>query len=269
MSIAKKITMLRGKESRTAFASKLGISPNTLRNYETGLSLPNSDMLAKICSILHVDPGWLLLEGEDTKTLTSVTDYPANMMTEVSDERLNHMVDRKDDESVIELPPTSTIEDNKELSAEINSLLNEIKAMFISDFVRYKSDFDYIRINNSFAIPSDAKYKIFPLWPEAMGNVVLEYLRIRKKSLETDGLDSWRKPIIMIPPDEELNRREQEVFRRFNLKPTSKDVGAWFSNFFGKDAKLKRSRFCRFAFVVYAEEYLAQLQREFTDNTGQ
>jgi|GEM_PF-5711816 len=255
MSIAKKITALRGKESRTAFASKLGISPNTLRNYETGLSLPNSDMLAKICSTLHVDPGWLLLEGEDITRLASVTDYPAHRTADSSDEG-GHTIDQEDDEDVMELPPTSTIEDNRELSTEIDNLLNEIRNKYRADFMKYKSGFDYIRITEAFSIPSDAKYTIFPLWPEAMGKVVLEYLRLRVKLLETDGLESWRKAIIMIPPDEELNRRELEVFRRFKLKPTSKDIVAWFSNFFGKDTKLKRSRFCRFAFVVYAEEYL-------------
>lgn len=61
MSIAKRLVALRGKEPRVAFAAMLGISPNTLRNYESGLSLPNSEMLARICETFSVDPGWLLL----------------------------------------------------------------------------------------------------------------------------------------------------------------------------------------------------------------
>ncbi|MBI4804434.1 MAG: hypothetical protein HY795_04275 [Desulfovibrio sp.] len=34
---------------------------NTLRNYEQGLSLPNSDILALICAEYGLNPAWLLL----------------------------------------------------------------------------------------------------------------------------------------------------------------------------------------------------------------
>ncbi|QAZ68267.1 helix-turn-helix domain-containing protein [Solidesulfovibrio carbinolicus] len=268
MKIAEKIVTLRGKESRTSFAAKIGINANTLRNYETGLSLPNSDVLSKICAITGVDAGWLLLDGIDTNSLASVSGRQERIMIDIDDVETARETDQETDEEVLKLPPTSTISDNRELLAQINKLRDDIENMYKTGSFRYKSCIDYIRIKDAFAIPIDAKYASFGGWPEAMGYVLLEYLSIRIKTIEKDGLDSWNKIIVMIPADEELNKREREIFRKFKLTPTSKDVVAWFSNFFGKDTKLKRSRFCRFAFVAYAEDYLGQLPRDFTNSTG-
>lgn len=60
-TIADRIKFLRGAVSRRAFATTLGIQESTLRNYESGASLPNSDLLHGICKILRVSPVWLLM----------------------------------------------------------------------------------------------------------------------------------------------------------------------------------------------------------------
>ena len=60
MTIGARIERLRGKESRRSFAKRIGVAENTLRNYEDGLSLPNSDKVAEICSTLNVAADWLL-----------------------------------------------------------------------------------------------------------------------------------------------------------------------------------------------------------------
>ena len=60
MEIGKRIRHIRGKQSRKAFAQSIGIVENTLRNYEEGLSLPNSDVIAEICQKLRIAPYWLL-----------------------------------------------------------------------------------------------------------------------------------------------------------------------------------------------------------------
>jgi transcriptional regulator with XRE-family HTH domain len=69
MNIGKRIERLRGDISRREFAKIIGIVENTLRNYEQGLSLPNSDTVAEICRILRVEPAWLLLGIEPMKNL--------------------------------------------------------------------------------------------------------------------------------------------------------------------------------------------------------
>lgn len=43
------------------FAQILGINPNTLRAYEDGRSIPNQDVLERICVKFSVSPAWLLL----------------------------------------------------------------------------------------------------------------------------------------------------------------------------------------------------------------
>jgi len=60
MTIGGRIQKLRDTDSRRIFAERIGIVENTLRNYEMGLSLPNSDVISNICRILGVRSDWLL-----------------------------------------------------------------------------------------------------------------------------------------------------------------------------------------------------------------
>lgn len=60
-TIAERIITVRGRDSRAEFAGKIDINAGTLRNYEGGLSLPNADVLARICRVCRVNPYWLLL----------------------------------------------------------------------------------------------------------------------------------------------------------------------------------------------------------------
>lgn len=260
MSIAERLISLRGKESRAAFAARLGISANTLRNYEAGLSLPNSDIVAKICITLDIDPGWLLLEREGghreaVKANESVRHHIGTSETN-SDQRV-YKAEQTPDNDVLSLPPTSTIEDNKDIFCEIESLYDELHRLLQAPRPRYLDISS--KIADDFSIPSDAKYKSYKLWPESLGKVLINYLRLRIDAVNTEGPESLWKGINMIPSDVDLNKREAEIFRRFNITSTSKDVVSWFSNFFGKDTKLKRSRFCRWAFVMYAEDHLSSL----------
>ena len=64
ITIADRLQIIRGHRSRRSFADALSITEGTLRNYEQGLSLPNSDVLARICTANGINPDWLLL-GND------------------------------------------------------------------------------------------------------------------------------------------------------------------------------------------------------------
>ncbi|GKT29694.1 hypothetical protein ADUPG1_005316, partial [Aduncisulcus paluster] len=69
MKFAENLKNLRGKSTRKDFAERLGIRPNTLRNYEEGLSLPNFELGLTISRIFNVDPFWLLgQESMDNET---------------------------------------------------------------------------------------------------------------------------------------------------------------------------------------------------------
>lgn len=61
MPISERIKTVRGSLSRAAFAKKIKITESTLRNYESGLSLPNSDTIAIVCETCDTDPEWLIL----------------------------------------------------------------------------------------------------------------------------------------------------------------------------------------------------------------
>ncbi len=60
-TIAERLLLLRGSTKQGEFARLLGINPNTLRSYENGRSLPNQDILERICVQFSVSPSWLLL----------------------------------------------------------------------------------------------------------------------------------------------------------------------------------------------------------------
>lgn len=79
-TISERIIAIRGKMSRRSFAKTLQIKENTLRNYELGLSLPNSDMIAKICTSFCVKSEWLLFgEGEGPDVNFKQTVNPNNI----------------------------------------------------------------------------------------------------------------------------------------------------------------------------------------------
>lgn len=61
MSIGKRIESIRDGLPRKAFAFRIGIVENTLRNYEQELSLPNSDVIARICREFSINTEWLVL----------------------------------------------------------------------------------------------------------------------------------------------------------------------------------------------------------------
>ena len=67
--IGNRLKILRGDLSRDVYAPKLGVSKNTIVNYETGKSAPDSTFLTKILD-LHPDisPSWLLTGKGSTHT---------------------------------------------------------------------------------------------------------------------------------------------------------------------------------------------------------
>lgn len=59
--IADRIRAVRGQMTQGDFALKLGINPNTLRNYENKRALPNHEVLETVCTLFSINPEWLLL----------------------------------------------------------------------------------------------------------------------------------------------------------------------------------------------------------------
>lgn len=259
MGIAEKIVALRGKESRAKFAAKLGINANTLRNYESGQSLPNSDVLAKICQVSGVDPAWLLCGIENTvENRNDVFDLQHSDGDNFIKKDMCSSSTESGSEITVELPPTSTIEDNESISTEIDEWSKKLDKALYNAGSRHHDVSNLIL--RDFSIPNDAKYKFYPNWPEAAGRELVEYLQDRVKAVEANGRDSIRTHLKRIPSDEELCEREAKVFQRLRRNPTSNDVSSWFTVFFGKDAKIKRSRFSRWIFVLYAENYISSLR---------
>lgn len=61
MSFASRLKHAREQAGLTqqAFADKLGVTKNSISNYENGVSSPKWDILLKIFDVLHVDPNFL------------------------------------------------------------------------------------------------------------------------------------------------------------------------------------------------------------------
>ncbi len=60
-TIASRLRLVRGEQSRRSFAKRLSIKESTLRNYEQGASVPNADFLATVCKEMRISTQWLLL----------------------------------------------------------------------------------------------------------------------------------------------------------------------------------------------------------------
>ena len=56
--------------SQKELASKLGVSPTNIYNYEVGRTEPNIEMLVKIADILQVSIDYLLERSDDFGTIT-------------------------------------------------------------------------------------------------------------------------------------------------------------------------------------------------------
>lgn len=80
MPIKNRITEIRGKETRRAFAKRIEIAENTLRNYEEGLSLPNSDVIATICRATGASAAWLIFGTGPMRPAESAPATPDNAL---------------------------------------------------------------------------------------------------------------------------------------------------------------------------------------------
>lgn len=59
--IGLRIKQLRGQMSQQEFADMLGVGRVTVTRYENGSRTPDAEFIAKINTILEVDPMWLLM----------------------------------------------------------------------------------------------------------------------------------------------------------------------------------------------------------------
>lgn len=85
MNIGQRIIEIRQNTPRKTFATRVGIVENTLRNYEKGLSLPNSDVISKICTKFNISPIWLLDgTGDMYCTNTNTLQEPATLPQGIS-----------------------------------------------------------------------------------------------------------------------------------------------------------------------------------------
>lgn len=74
MKLSDRLVQVRGHKSRRSTAKELGITEGTLRNYEGGLSLPNSDFIELFCRTFNVSPSWLILGSEGEQNFTQHKD---------------------------------------------------------------------------------------------------------------------------------------------------------------------------------------------------
>lgn len=60
MTIAERLKLIRGKETRESFSQKIGIHPQTLYRYEKGGREIDSGVIIAICEEYCISPAWLL-----------------------------------------------------------------------------------------------------------------------------------------------------------------------------------------------------------------
>lgn len=65
--ISERLKIIRGDISQTEFAQLFEFHRNTLVKYETGLQLPTTDFLLKLCNKFNISSDWLLFGIEPKK----------------------------------------------------------------------------------------------------------------------------------------------------------------------------------------------------------
>lgn len=87
-TLATRLRMVRGRESRDEFAKKIGISPRALANYEYGERNPKGNTIAQICARLGVEISWLL-SGVGPMYVTKPESAKTGDMSPLSGQRIN------------------------------------------------------------------------------------------------------------------------------------------------------------------------------------
>lgn len=83
-TIAERFLMARGKMKQADFAKALGITPNSLRNYESGRVSPNHKVLERLCVQFSLSPAWLLL-GQGPMRIIDETPPPDSQLYPTAD----------------------------------------------------------------------------------------------------------------------------------------------------------------------------------------
>lgn len=129
-TISERLLELRGERKQGEFAKLLGINPNTLRSYESGRSLPNQDILERICVHFSVSPAWLLLghgpmkiEEFPTVPLTSETVGPPEQQSAPDSKILIEKLEKELEAERLERRTLTN--ENRRLYQENSTLLRE------------------------------------------------------------------------------------------------------------------------------------------------
>lgn len=75
-AIGDRIRQLRGTETLSAFAARLGTSSGRISELETGVSAPSAEFLAHLHSTLSVDLNWLLTGKASEKAVALAAPAP-------------------------------------------------------------------------------------------------------------------------------------------------------------------------------------------------
>ncbi|MFZ5425936.1 MAG: helix-turn-helix domain-containing protein [Thermodesulfobacteriota bacterium] len=118
MSIAERIRLVRGKLSRAEFARRLEINVATVRNYEEGHSLPNSDTIARLCGVFSLKTDWLVLGEGEMLHLSSEEDEAPPFIVDPSEYHHDELEALRGENRELRL-------ENRELRQENRQLLKE------------------------------------------------------------------------------------------------------------------------------------------------
>ncbi|MDD7908527.1 helix-turn-helix transcriptional regulator [Pseudovibrio exalbescens] len=77
--LGQRLIDVRGDEKRVDYCKRLGLSPHTYRDYETGKSLPNADVLKAIAKAHDLSLNWLILGEGPMRLDEQETARPTSM----------------------------------------------------------------------------------------------------------------------------------------------------------------------------------------------
>jgi len=199
--IGQRVALIRGQDSQQAFADKIGVHRNTLRNYEKGERSPDASFMQKMAS-LGINMNWLVT-GEGEPNLSSSTDQerPPKIMQDVM-----HHLDKDVFSEVIQ-----AIRDEKSevRSVNLDLLIDHIVQMY-----------------NNVILYSNSEYRVLSLalyvntQSQLMLHRSVEWFEKTAHALPPESAESARE--VMNKRLEEL-KKDQELFLQA-LSVTKKDA---------------------------------------------
>ncbi len=128
-TIGEKIKHLRGKESRSDFAARFNIHPNTLLRWENDERLPDFEFIKKLITEYVISPEWLVMDRGEKEAPATISGEPQTVASIHYANLIDEYNDLRKQNSYLWPKVEALTKENGELKVEIERLKARLAAL--------------------------------------------------------------------------------------------------------------------------------------------